>query len=295
MAADGITLRARGEDGLRELDPCDLNRGFSERRETTFVGPPRWRVSAAGRRRAARPSRGSRERVEVATGVLRRRGARRVARCGRSLAGGLAVGREPRSGQDRPRAVRAYGRRDRRFRRASGRRRGAGPPAARRAWRNRRSARAVRAAAEKTARSGDGAGGDSTRTGERPAVAATICPAPGRAAGRRADRPVNVAPTRRAGGDSAGRRINATGRRADPGRARRGAHARRAGEPVHPPHAARAAAPVQEARQVAGKAREETGRGTREPASPSASIGGAGSSATWSEGSRPPRATGRSA
>ena len=40
MAAGGITLRARGEDGLRELDPCDLNHGFSERRETTFVGPP---------------------------------------------------------------------------------------------------------------------------------------------------------------------------------------------------------------------------------------------------------------
>ena len=43
MSADsGVKLRARSkdEDELRELDSVDANRGFSELRETTFVGPP---------------------------------------------------------------------------------------------------------------------------------------------------------------------------------------------------------------------------------------------------------------
>ena len=43
MSADsGVKLRARSkdEDELRELDSVDANRGFSELRETTFVGLP---------------------------------------------------------------------------------------------------------------------------------------------------------------------------------------------------------------------------------------------------------------
>ena len=42
LAHPGIALRVRsqGEDGLRDLDPTQANRGFSELRETTFVGPP---------------------------------------------------------------------------------------------------------------------------------------------------------------------------------------------------------------------------------------------------------------
>ena len=43
MSVDfGIRLRARsgGEDAFRELDPVGANGGFSELRETTFVGPP---------------------------------------------------------------------------------------------------------------------------------------------------------------------------------------------------------------------------------------------------------------
>ena len=40
MAAERrITLRARGEDWLRELDPSALNGGFSELKAVTFVGP----------------------------------------------------------------------------------------------------------------------------------------------------------------------------------------------------------------------------------------------------------------
>ena len=38
-AEHGITLRARRDDGLHDLDPSQPNGGFAERQQTTFIGP----------------------------------------------------------------------------------------------------------------------------------------------------------------------------------------------------------------------------------------------------------------